>query len=75
MENIDNVGKRLFITDPNGNQLEVTDLESGIEQAQEMVRIGNSAKRLEQNGERIWFSPKIHEYWIHILKELKRLRE
>lgn len=67
--------RKLFITQRNGNKVEVTDLDAAISQAKGAVRFHESKEaHRKETGEGIIY-PESHKDWKHDLGELEKLKE
>lgn len=63
----------VFISDINGNQIEVTDIKGVLEQAKGAIAFHEAKIKANQKDNKVIIFPNEYKYWIHILSQLEKV--
>lgn len=63
----------VFISDINGNKIEVTDIKGALEQAKGGISFHEAKMKAHQKDNKVIIFPNEYKYWMHILSQLEKL--
>lgn len=63
----------VFISDINGNQIEVTDIKGALEQAKGGIAFHEAKMKAYKQNQSVIIFPNEYKYWMHILSQLEKV--
>jgi hypothetical protein len=63
----------VFISDINGNPIEVTDIKGALEQAKGGIAFHEAKMKAYKKNQSVIIFPNEYKYWVHILSQLEKL--